>query len=215
MIRRKAKMVVRRMTNPELYHHGKEGQKWGVMHGPPYPLDKSASVQAKKKKKSLITKMKDKRKGKKLQKAREAKRQERIEKEKVINSGDAQAVKKIANKLTDEEMARALTKIQFNDSLNSYIAGANQAKAKKGQSYLETASTTMQTIGSMARAAGDVYNTLERVGVVKKDDGLSTQYKKNLKLYQEKALEEQLKILNGGNTEQIIKVLAMNSNKKK
>ena len=27
----------------ELYHHGIEGQKWGVRNGPPYPLDKSAS----------------------------------------------------------------------------------------------------------------------------------------------------------------------------
>lgn len=25
----------------ELYHHGIEGQKWGVRNGPPYPLDES------------------------------------------------------------------------------------------------------------------------------------------------------------------------------
>lgn len=170
-------MEVRRIPNSELSHHGKEGQKWGVMHGPPYPLDKNASVQAKKKKKSLLTKIKDKKKGKKLQKAKEAKRQERIEKEKIINSGDAQAVKKIANKLTDEEMARALNKIRFNDSLDSYITGSKQAKAKKGKSYLETAATTMQTIGNMAKAATEVYNALEKFGVVNKDNG--TNSKKN------------------------------------
>ena len=27
----------------ELYHHGIEGQKWGVRNGPPYPLDRSTS----------------------------------------------------------------------------------------------------------------------------------------------------------------------------
>ena len=27
--------------NNELYHHGVLGQKWGVMNGPPYPLDRS------------------------------------------------------------------------------------------------------------------------------------------------------------------------------
>lgn len=27
-----------------LYHHGIKGQKWGTMHGPPYPLDKSIST---------------------------------------------------------------------------------------------------------------------------------------------------------------------------
>ena len=26
----------------ELYHHGIEGQKWGVRNGPPYPLTKEA-----------------------------------------------------------------------------------------------------------------------------------------------------------------------------
>ena len=24
----------------ELYHHGIDGQKWGVRNGPPYPLEK-------------------------------------------------------------------------------------------------------------------------------------------------------------------------------
>lgn len=27
----------------ELYHHGIEGQKWGVRNGPPYPLDRTTS----------------------------------------------------------------------------------------------------------------------------------------------------------------------------
>ena len=40
-------------TNNYLQHHGVEGQKWGKQHGPPYPLDKNASVQAAKKKKRL------------------------------------------------------------------------------------------------------------------------------------------------------------------
>lgn len=28
-------------SSEELYHHGVEGQKWGVKHGPPYPLDRA------------------------------------------------------------------------------------------------------------------------------------------------------------------------------
>lgn len=28
------------MPNDELFHHGIDGQKWGVRHGPPYPLDR-------------------------------------------------------------------------------------------------------------------------------------------------------------------------------
>lgn len=29
------------MSNDELYHHGIDGQRWGVRHGPPYPLERS------------------------------------------------------------------------------------------------------------------------------------------------------------------------------
>lgn len=38
-------MEVRRIPNSEseLTHHGIKGQKWGVMHGPPYPLKASLS----------------------------------------------------------------------------------------------------------------------------------------------------------------------------
>lgn len=30
----------------ELYHHGIEGQKWGVRNGPPYPLDRNTNKRA-------------------------------------------------------------------------------------------------------------------------------------------------------------------------
>ncbi|MBP5596263.1 MAG: hypothetical protein J6Y02_12830 [Pseudobutyrivibrio sp.] len=30
--------------NAELYHHGIQGQKWGVTNGPPYPLDSDVST---------------------------------------------------------------------------------------------------------------------------------------------------------------------------
>jgi hypothetical protein len=33
----------------ELYHHGIKGQKWGVRHGPPYPLKSGGNNQQKKK----------------------------------------------------------------------------------------------------------------------------------------------------------------------
>lgn len=29
------------MSQNELYHHGIDGQKWGIRHGPPYPLDRA------------------------------------------------------------------------------------------------------------------------------------------------------------------------------
>lgn len=32
-------MIIKHITNDELYHHGVKGQKWGVRHGPPYPIE--------------------------------------------------------------------------------------------------------------------------------------------------------------------------------
>lgn len=37
-------MVVRRISNDELYHHGVKGQQWGKRHGPPYPLGSDVST---------------------------------------------------------------------------------------------------------------------------------------------------------------------------
>lgn len=219
-------MEVRRIPNSELTHHGKDGQKWGIMHGPPYPLDKNASVQAKKKKKSLMTKIKDKRKGKMLQKAKAAKKVEREEKEKIINSGDASEVKKIAHKLNDEEMERALKKIQFNDSLNSYIAGENKARVEAGQRYLQTASTTMQAIGNMATAASNVYTTLDKFGIINKPSDADKLYKRlkrdseiNKMQYDMKANNMKLAILNAKgkdrDQEKIDKILGVGKKKDK
>lgn len=41
-----------------LSHHGIQGQKWGVKHGPPYPLESSEKSSSEKEKKSLSDKRK-------------------------------------------------------------------------------------------------------------------------------------------------------------
>jgi hypothetical protein len=161
-------MEVRRLPESELTHHGEKGQKWGVMHGPPYPLDDNASVQARRKKKSLLTKIKDKRKGKQLQKAKAAKKAEREKRESIINSGDAQKIKKISSSLSEEEMLRALTKIEFNAKLDSYKTGKQKEQADRARSWLQTTATTMQTVSSIAQSAGNVYTNLSNMGIINK-----------------------------------------------
>lgn len=37
-------MIVKRISNDELYHHGVKGQEWGEKNGPPYPLNSSVST---------------------------------------------------------------------------------------------------------------------------------------------------------------------------
>ena len=78
-------MVVRRIPESELYHHGILGMHWGVRR---YQNNDGTLTAAgrKKKKVGLIQTYKNKKKGKELQKAKAAKKAEREEKEKIINS---------------------------------------------------------------------------------------------------------------------------------
>ena len=153
-------MVVKRKSDA-LYHHGIKGQSWGDQNGPPYPLDSQVSSAVKKKKsKSFIQKLKDKKKGKKLQAARKKKAEEKKEKEEIINSGDEKKVKKLAKTLTDEELARAINRINLNRTLNSVDYSNIEAK-------LNTISKAAQTIGNIGEAAGKVVNVADKVVDIK------------------------------------------------
>lgn len=44
------------MSQNELYHHGIDGQRWGVRHGPPYPLDRADHNKVVEKSKKASTK---------------------------------------------------------------------------------------------------------------------------------------------------------------
>lgn len=157
-------MEVRRMPSSmsELYHHGIKGQEWGDRNGPPYPLDSNASVQAKKKKKSLVTRIKNKRKGKQLQKAKAAKKAEREEKARIINSGDPDKVKSISAKLTNEELNEALSRIELNSAISQYTKGGKKKIAKTGMDYINDLGNIAQNISSIAIAVGNVKNTYDR-----------------------------------------------------
>ena len=165
-------MEVRRMSSSmsELYHHGIKGQEWGDRNGPPYPLDSKTSGQVKKRKKSLIQRYKDKQTGKKLRKAKEAKKAEREEKEKIITSGDATTVKKNMNKLSDEELARAVSRVEASDKLyNSVISkvefypidtASNKSATKSGKNYVTNIDKTAKMVKSVAEAGMAVNNLI-------------------------------------------------------
>lgn len=204
-------MEVRRISDSELQHHGILGMHWGVRR---YQNKDGTLTSAGRKRKGIIETYNNKKKMKKLRDAKEAKKAEREEKEKVINSGDAAKVKKIADKLSEEEMAKALTKIQFNSTLDSYINGKNVEKAKKGKSYLETATATLQTVSNLAQAAGNIYSNLDKMGIINKpsaEDKAYTKLKKQSELskylYDINSNNVKNDILSSGNKEDIYNLL--------
>lgn len=182
-------MVVRRIPSDELYHHGEEGQKWGVRHGPPYPLDPSPAKQAARKKKSLLTVLKDRHKGKQLRKAKKEKEHERDENRKVIESGDAKQILKRKNKLTEEELRESLTRLELTEQIKSYNSEKIQRNIKTGRSFIEATAATLQTIATAADSAYKVRNALEKMGIVKevkKPESIHEQWEKKAKLSENK-----------------------------
>lgn len=165
-------MEVKRIPPTELYHHGIKGQEWGERNGPPYPLAPATSAAVKKsavkKKKNFFERRRDKKKMKKLRDAKEQKKVEKEEREKIINSGNANEIDKIKHKLTDEEYARALSRINFNATLNEYKTAANRAKLEDISNKVSTVSKVVGNVANAAEAGVKVYEGLQRAGIIEK-----------------------------------------------
>lgn len=172
MIKRRTKMEVKRIPPTELYHHGIKGQEWGERNGPPYPLAPATSAAVKKsavkKKKGFFERRRDKKKMKKLRDVKEQKKIEKEEREKIINSGNANEIDKIKHKLTDEEYARALSRINFNATLNEYKTAANRAKLEDISNKVSTVSKVVGNVANAAEAGVKVYEGLQRAGIIEK-----------------------------------------------
>ena len=142
-------MVVRRMSSDsELYHHGVKGQRWGIRR--------------------YLNRVRTGRRMKKLREAKAQKQNERAEREKIINSGDAKQIDKIKTKLSNEDYERALQRIRLNESLEAYKTKARQAKLEKIANRVSTVARTAGNIAEAANKGVQVYEALQKVGVVKK-----------------------------------------------
>lgn len=178
-------MEVRRIQNSspsELYHHGIKGQEWGKMHGPPYPLDKQTSAAVKKegaikKKKNIFERHRDKKKMKKLRQIRDQKQAEKKERDRIINTGDANEISKIKDTLSDEEYARALSRISLNQSLSEYKTATNRAKLEDIANKVSTVSKVVGNVANAADAGIKVYQGLQNAGIIEKKQSNMDQLK--------------------------------------
>lgn len=134
-----------RFDKDYLEHYGVDGQKWGVQHGPPYPLDDNPSVQAKRKaesndtyettkgssKPSIVNYIQRKRQEKqdRIEKeAAEAKKKEAENKKKAdadwkatkanaIKDGDLKTLYSNYSKFTDKEIGECISRYQMKTSI--------------------------------------------------------------------------------------------------
>ena len=159
-------MEIRRLPNwdpdDELYHHGVKGQRWGVRRyqNPdgsltPAGIKRYGTVQNFNRsitKKGVIQYTKDKRKMKKLRQIREQKKAWEEEKERIVKSGDKKAIRSIQHELTDEQIARAVNRIAFNEAVN----GTSQSRLDKAAEFIDKYANTAANIGKYANTASQI-----------------------------------------------------------
>ena len=168
-------MVVRRLpASDELTHHGILGQKWGVRR---FQNADGSLTNAGKKRKGLVQTIKDKKKAKMLREAKARKKAEQEKKEAIIRSGDEKEIRKIKGQLTDEELARALDRVNMTQSLNSYApGGSNYDKTQKAISTIEKIAKAAQAVGTIAKAVNDVGGAVKTINGLKADKEKNSKY---------------------------------------
>ena len=171
-----------------LEHHQIKGGKWGVMHGPPYPLSKEVStgkslkknVQEKDSKKgvaSLLTKSKAKKEAAKkqasreesLKKARDAKVQKANEekkkaelKQKVIKSRSAAMLYKHADLFSTDELKEMSNRLFIEKQIKDIDPGFIE-KGKKFINTVGTASSMLEKTASAIDNGTKTYNNVAKV----------------------------------------------------
>ena len=162
-------MVVRYLPNAtaseELYHHGVDDQKWGVRHGPPYPLDPSPAKQAIRKKKSvgLIQHFKNKRKGKKLREAKERKKKEREEIDKAVKAGNAAKIEKLQSKMSDEDLVKAINRLNLSQSVSTLKTAESMRKMEKGRAFLNTSANIAMSAANIVESVSRAKSAIDKI----------------------------------------------------
>lgn len=119
-------------SNEVLIHHQRLGAKWGIMNGPPYPLGRSQLSSAEKKEGGWISRFAEGRKEAKKKKKRQqalnkarqvrvAKKKDAEERKRLVEKGTKDEVLKNRNKLSTEEMDKALDRLKQEDVVNQKI----------------------------------------------------------------------------------------------
>lgn len=171
-------MVVKRLPDNELCHHGIIGQKWGVRR---FQNNDGTLTNEGRKRKGLVQTIKDKRKAKMLREARERKKAEREEKEEIIRSGDRALIRKNKKRLTDEELARAIARVNMNDSLSDYTTGGSkQSQAERAMQMVDRISKVAATVGTIASTANSIGTAARTFNTLKTEKSNTSAYLKSL-----------------------------------
>lgn len=106
------------MNNTELYHHGIDGQRWGIKHGPPYPLSR---------KESRAIKKREKMRKKNLEKMQKIRRESRAATKERHTS--YKKAGKAAKKMTNADLNATIERLQREETYRRLVSREKEEKA--------------------------------------------------------------------------------------
>lgn len=226
-----------------LEHHGILGQRWGRKNGPPYPLDANDHSAAEKKAgwrqslegaadkvKSAVQKHNEKVEAKKAEKAaqnekkeQEAEEQRRAkaeaDKQAIIESGDAEKIKSIANELTNQELQIAVNRMNLMRQVDMNIPTPQPVENKINSAIgkLDKAATTVSNGINAYNKIANIYNKFNDPPMPTLDGSLADRNRQKQQQEAEKAEKARKdlveKAIRTGDPEKILMVRSMMTSK--
>lgn len=128
-----------------LEHHGIKGQKWGVEHGPPYPLKTGVSARIKRAAKSARSRVEQNRKQRAArQEAKDAKRRQKNP-----------TLQDKINTMSNEELREKTERLKLENAYKRELP-----REKEGESFLKESANLMNNL----KLFGDAFAGLVRTG---------------------------------------------------
>ena len=159
----------------EIYHHQRLGAKWGVMHGPPYPLERGEfSKPGKKLKKGnvmdyLKSRKRKKQQRKALEKARETKRQNAEKRQteeehaaardKAFRSGSAEEVMKYKGEFTAAQLQEVINRLNNEQKLSEM----SKKDVKTVTDKVDSIITKLDKATKWTQTGINAYNTAAKI----------------------------------------------------
>lgn len=156
------------IRSDELYHEGVLGMKHGVRNGPPYPLSRD-QISAAERKAGWLQKFaehrqavkKKKRQAKALEKARKkraANKKDAEDRKRIVEKGSRDEVLKNRNRLSPEEMNKALDRLKEEDIVNQKIKNLSSPVYARVENFTRL-SDTAKKLATGTQQFMDAYNT--------------------------------------------------------